>query len=351
MKKFLLAVAVGLVLLTVSFYLQFELPDPTGPYAVGRTVMGWTDTARLEEATDNPDDWREVIVQVWYPAIAGSGDVTGYFLNLDLISSALIESGEVSALEVWGLRFMRSHSRADAELSNSQSTYPLVLFSPGNGTNMEFYAALAEDLASHGHIVAGINHPYDVAAVQLEDSGVAVFAEIPFMDLESHQAAVARRIDVRAADARFVLDRLAELNTQPGSPFAGRLDLERVAVVGHSLGGITAAEVCRTDARVQSCANLDGLQAGGPFSARPDPQLPNQPFLFITKEENLHPNVLEMLDRSPGGATLIQVSGAKHNSFTDGPLLQPGLLPIPGRAERVTAQVRLELLKFLEQTL
>jgi hypothetical protein len=45
------------------------------------------------------------------------------------------------------------------------------------------------------------------------------------------------------------------------------------------------------------------------------------------------------------------IQGASHTSFTDGPLLQPSLLPFPGRAEKLMALIQKYTLAFLNQTL
>jgi hypothetical protein len=49
-----------------------ELPAPTGPHAVGRTSFHWVDHARGELDTADPDDVRELMVHLFYPAEIGS---------------------------------------------------------------------------------------------------------------------------------------------------------------------------------------------------------------------------------------------------------------------------------------
>jgi len=226
-----------------------------------------------------------------------------------------------------------------------------VLLSPGNGTNIEFYASLAGEIASHGYIVVGINHPYDVAAVELSGGEIAPYAKDQWsLDIPAHQAYIAGRIEVRTADVLYVLEQLEDMNLSPASPFAGTMDLDSVAVAGHSLGGITASEACKADARFKACLNFDGLQKGGPFSMEETALPPEQPFLFLTKASQLHPRLIERFE-STSTSYWVVVHGASHQSFTDGPLLHPSLLPGPDQALRSMDLIQEYTLAFLDQTL
>lgn len=334
----------------VSLALQLELPSPTGPYAVGRTQLSWQDPARAEFLTDDPDDPRTVVAQVWYPATPQTGRRTPYFPNLSEVARGLRGSGEVTALEVAGLPFIRSQARREAEILETAAPYPLLFLSPGNGTNVEFYAALAGELASHGYIVVGLSHPYDVAAVALPDGRVAQFVAGP-QALAERGAFVAARIEERMDDVLFALEQLSASNADAASPFFERLDLSRLGILGHSLGGITAAQVCQHDLRFKVCLNFDGLLAGGAFAVQPNPALPSQPFLFMTKEEWLHPVLEAQFEALPSESYKVVLHGANHVSFTDGPLLLPSLLPLPNEADRIHTLIRAYTLAFLDKTL
>jgi Platelet-activating factor acetylhydrolase, isoform II len=350
--KFILTIGIFILMaLMLSLFLQLRLPAPTGPYPVGRTNFRWVDSSRPEVLTDDPGDAREVIALVWYPDRPGTGTQDGYFPGLSKVSQALRESGELEAWEVFGLQFIRSSSYQDAEPVKDQGPFPVVLLSPGNGTNVEFYASLAGEISSHGYIVVGIDHPYDVAAVELSNGSVAPYNKAQWsMDAKAHQAYTAERIHVRVADVLFALDQLDAMNADANSPFAGILNLNAVAVAGHSLGGITASEACKADARFKACTNLDGLQAGGPFSTDKDATPPAQPFLFLTKESQLPPKLIEKFE-STSQSYWVVIHGATHESFTDGPQLQPSLLPLPNRADRLMTLIPTYTLAFLDQTL
>lgn len=340
-----------LILLTLSISLQLELPAPSGSYAVGRTTFRWIDTSRPEVLTEDPNDFREVMALIWYPAELETGTKAGYFHGLATVSKTLMQSGEVEWWEVFGLRFVRSEIPLDAEPIKDQNPFPVILLSPGNGTNIEFYTSLASEIASHSYIVVGINHPHDVPAVELSNGEVAAYdASQWLLDANAHQAYTAERIKVRTADVLFVLAQLESMNSDVNNPFAGILDLDSVAVAGHSLGGITASDACKADSRFQACVNFDGLLNGGPFSTDASAIPPEQPFLFITKEAQLHPKLLESFESTTESYWVV-IHGASHDSFTDGPLLQPTLLPIPNQADQFISLTQKYTLAFLDQTL
>jgi predicted dienelactone hydrolase len=132
---------------------------------------------------------------------------------------------------------------------SEQPQGPLVVISPGFEANRTFLAYLARHLASHGLVVAAIEHPY-----------VTNRAAIP-TDLE--RLLPASEFVDRPKDISFLLDQLTEMNRQPGV-LQGKFNTEQVSVIGHSLGGYTAlalagAELDLDELR-QFCQNKNPLQ-------------------------------------------------------------------------------------------
>ena len=73
----------GLLVLIVAAVLPallpvFRLPEPTGPYAVGTRYFYWIDKSHPDTYTPDPDDYREVSVQVWYPAELTGDEAVSY---------------------------------------------------------------------------------------------------------------------------------------------------------------------------------------------------------------------------------------------------------------------------------
>ncbi|HJU51414.1 MAG TPA: hypothetical protein VJ815_03715 [Acidimicrobiia bacterium] len=331
MKRLIALTALGALLFAVgSTWVHLELPDPSGPHAVGRLERVWLDLARPESHTVEDSDHRQVGVLVWYPAAKRSGVPAPYIPNEDETIGALAASGEVNPVAAYGLRWVRNHAFQDAAIDPSQSKYPVVLLSPGNATNVEFYGSIAEDLASNGYIVVGVNHSYQVPATQLMNGEVALFRE----DL-----GVPAKIEERTHDLRFVIDRLEE-EVESGALLEGRIDLDAVGVMGHSNGGLTAVELCKDDQRVQACLNIDGQAAGGALGTSPDDQVPAQPFMFLTKEVGLHPELTSRFEAGRTGGYRVVIPAATHDGFADGALFAPSLWPFARTADKVNEVTR-----------
>ncbi len=72
--------------------------------------------------------------------------------------------------------------------------------------------------------------------------------------------------------------------------------------------------------------------------------------MFITKESQLHPKLIEKFKLMKESYWVV-IHGASHDSFTDGPLLQPSLLPVSNHADQIMVLVQKYTLAFLDQTL
>jgi len=123
------------------------------------------------------------------------------------------------------------------------------------------------------------------------------------------------------------------LNTSDESGrFTGRLDMKRVGVFGHSLGGATAAQFCHDDARCKAGVDLDGQLFGNVIHDGL-----HQPFMFLMSDQihssdpearQLSDNIRSIYDRLPvDGRLRIAIRGANHFFFSDdGALLKSHIL-------------------------
>ncbi|MCA1597165.1 MAG: hypothetical protein LC772_12190, partial [Chloroflexi bacterium] len=153
-----------------------------------------------------------------------------------------------------------------------------------------------------------------------------------------------------SADMRFALDQLQRLNTSDRSDrFWGKLDMTRVGVFGHSLGGATALQLCHDDSRCKVGIDVDGAPLGSVIR-----EGIHQPFLFLLSDHGsasdpdsreVMANIRSIYDRLPPESRLLLViRGGNHFLFSDdGALLKShivmrslravGIIRIDGRRQ------------------
>lgn len=181
-------------------------------------------------------------------------------------------------------------------------------------TPSAFYGYQLAELASRGYVVFALSHSYATGIVVFSDGRVA--SELPELSLDEPDPSIA----TWSADQRFVLSQIEKLAApSSGDRFAGRLDIDRVGVFGHSRGGAAAAQSCLEDARFLACGNLDGSVSAVALSG-----VVEQPFLLVRSE--IRDSTLgTFFAHLQGPAHRVDVAGANHNDFTDLPLVLESL--------------------------
>jgi predicted dienelactone hydrolase len=312
----LIAIAPWLALVPVP-----ALPTPRGPYAVGSQIFRWVDSSRAEGVTNEPDDARNVIVQAWYPA-SGASSQPHRPLHLPYIDGLGRLPQFVSALPSVVMRYYGAiDPHAERDVAPHAGRWPVVVFSPGYGAARAFYSGLVADLASRGFVVLAVDHPYEAALTELANGQLVTTTERFDPKERDRTQYMARQLTVRAADVRFVLDQATASHAL--GILGSHLDTARMAVVGHSFGGATAALAAADDARVKAGANLDGTLYG----SVPERTL-ERPFLLIESdhEGTKHsPRYREgnerLLSKSRAAAYRFEIHHANHYSFTETPFL------------------------------
>jgi predicted dienelactone hydrolase len=282
------------------------LPAPTGRYQVGTTTYHWVDDSRPELFTENPDDRRELLVRVWYPAeVDANATPEPYGPEPDVILSFPLTSITVSAditfsLSAEELVLTPTHSYRDAPVSGAADSYPVLVFSHGWVARPEFYTAQIEELASQGYIVVGIVHTHMAVLTVFPDGRIVPFSN-PNMDLA---------LEVGAQDQSFVLDQLALLNDSPPTErFSGRLALDRVGNFGQSWGAAVTLLACLRDSRFAASVPEDGSFPAAVARAGLD-----LPVMFMKRDGATATVALRTL-RGPGYNLIFD--GFGHMDFTD----------------------------------
>jgi predicted dienelactone hydrolase len=202
------------VLLSLSVVsAQGSTPDAVGlrpdapPYALHGPY--WVGTMELVIETEG----RSLPLTVWYPALNPDGAAESVQYDIAVTTDLIPVPATGRAIR-------------DAAVDLQKAPYPLVIFSHGFFMYREQSSFLTEHLASQGFVVFSVDHVGN-SAVSVEWS-VDDFARSRFEALYRRPQDISTEID------------FAETATAPGGTLEGLIDVEHVAVVGHSAGGFTA---------------------------------------------------------------------------------------------------------------
>jgi predicted dienelactone hydrolase len=380
MLKFLALVAATTIVSSQAPAPTFELPAPTGKLPVGTTQWVVVDSSRQE--TFAPGRQREVQVIAWYPRAGATGATAPYLRNgvEEVLSFArLAKLGDAYN----GLAHVKTHSILDAAPASSPARFPVIVFSHGYTGLPSSHTALAEDLASHGWAVLHVIHPYEAAA-RLSDGTFVTFTdeknamrpgvlevlkewgpEGATMDkvvaatdeaekekllrgylgsLKTTDQVVKRWV----LDVKLVLDRLPKSGA--GAPLAAKLDLSRLGVAGHSMGGVMAGQFCVEDRRCKAGLNLDGIPQYGTMIDTPMPA----PFMMVYSGRPGRAGASDLIyRRSVSRYYRADVADTLHIDFSEmnfwgGPLGQRGAFGKIAR-ERATELTRMLVREFFGQ--
>lgn len=288
---------VFVVLLPVLLFPPHEPLSPTGPYTVARARSTYVDKTRAEPFSVREED-RKVNVAFWYPQNA-----------------------------------------------DGNQTYPLIVFSHGGLGTENSNESLYLELASHGYVVVSIGHPYHALWTEDEDGHITFVSMDYVQELQREDAKTDKQqsfryyqkwLEVRTSDINFVIDNILKSAASGADGVYALIDVERMAVMGHSLGGSAALAIPRQRNDIAAVIALES-----PF-LYDIVGVENNEFVWLNEAYpvpvlNIYSDASwshlsewtqyarndELLSRPQTKAINLHLSGAGHFSLTDLPLASP----------------------------
>lgn len=338
-RRVLLRAAAASIVTTIVVSPAMVFPEyspvpPTGEHGVATSFSTLTDPTRVETYSDDKTP-RRLNVGFWYPDVPDG--------------------------------------------SRPAETFPLVVFSHGGMGLRSGNESLFLDLASHGYVVASIDHPYHSLATTDED-GRTVWIDRGYVDqLRSEDAEsdpeqslsfYRQWMSIRMGDIGFVIDHLVAAAGRSSATGVDRLiDTGRIAVAGHSLGGSAALGVGRTRHDIDAVIALEAPfmadireVSDGRFvwDAAPYPA----PVLNIYSDSSWdhldewpqYARNQELLVAGTDRAPHIHINGVGHLGLTDLALASPFLTRLldgqaPRDARAALRRINRACLEFLDEWL
>ena len=205
-----------LVLIPALVFPQTRQIPVTGKYTVETALETYVDENRVETYDDLGKN-REVNVEFWYP-------------------------------------------------KEAKDNCPLVVFSHGmNGVKMS-NASLFQELASNGYVVCSIDHPYQSFYTKNADGKTTIISQ---KYLEQYQEAISSSdkeklyhyiqewMQLREGDIDFTIDTILNKTKQKHKTFYQKINTEKIAVCGHSMGGAAALGIGRKRSDVCAVLSLE----------------------------------------------------------------------------------------------
>jgi len=234
-------------------------------------------------------------VDTWYPASSKGAGMRFVDLLADsartvaFLSGAHVPESEIAQL-------LSAPLAASLGAVPDDVPGPLVLLGQGNGGSTEDLALLAEDLASHGYVVASTPSPTLRASLEREDQ-MGEFAEMQAGDLAAAVIAVAGALPA---------------------------DTTVVGVVGYSFGARGALLLAMRNPRVRALVSLDGgigtatgvasLRAAPSF--RSNASLPPVLHFYERLDSYMTPDFTFLRSLRTRSLTLREVRHVHHAQFT-----------------------------------
>lgn len=218
-------------------------PDRIGPYGIGHTTLVLTDSTRnTDGSTPATSVGRPLYLHIWYPTHAIVTQHVLYTWNDPVYNQnpgSTVYPGlpDLPALTFTGATSLNPVAdRAPL----AQETFPLLIASHGNETAAtKAVPDTLEILASHGYVVASVEHTGD------DDAWYQTYFLENYVGLKlgpNTNIFGATLIYQRSRDVRFVIDAVLHglVDQKTGIEFARHVDADKIGVLGHSLGGQTS---------------------------------------------------------------------------------------------------------------
>ena len=239
-----------------------SLPKPSGIYQVGVTER----KLLLERG-------EQVGIRIWYPASYNNQKSKRAPYHPSPIKD-LKGMFNMPSFVFFFLKWIKTEAAENPPVAKQDATFPVIIYSHGLVSKYIENSALFLELASHGFVVASINHTFTFQKYDIN----------PKEALQPNEAAINKLLEElnhkvlpdQVEEQKMVIKYVNELNNNPTDLLYQQLDTSRYCLMGHSYGGTVSTQTAGHVHNVFAVINMDG-----PIYA-PDSGNIDVPYLYLT---------------------------------------------------------------------
>lgn len=223
---------------------------------IGRMVKVLSDSNR-KEVVSNSEEKRKIIISVFYPA-EDNWNIDRQAFYIDLYhpqEQRFIDEWKDSGVDEDYIRSIETNIYIDAPMKKGNSSYPVVIYSPGFTCDRDSSMFAIKELVEEGYIVITLGHIYETEFTVMP-SGEIVEMSNELRDFNSSNM-WRNLISIRKQDIVFLMDELNYINKED-EVFESKLNLSSIGVIGFSLGSQACFEAAADDSRIKAVALFEG---------------------------------------------------------------------------------------------
>ncbi|HLO11034.1 MAG TPA: dienelactone hydrolase family protein [Pseudoneobacillus sp.] len=298
---------------------------------VGRIIKEIIDYER-EETLSHVNEKRKFMISLFYQADPyWQTEQIPFFIDLfSPYNTETLQIFKEMGLEENYLVNHKTFCYNNAPISLTMENSPIIIYSPGMGVDRDLYLYNITKLVQAGYMVITVGVTYETMVTVFPGKGIVQQSDIVRNMSGMDFTSLKRLVEVRIEDITTVINTLLNWN-ETDSYFKGKFDLNRIGVIGHSLGGTTIFELASKDERIKAGVILDGS-----LFLISDVKNVHTPILSIRQHHSSYQQMKEIWDAesaelfSKGQQSLwdslrgikyfMKINQSNHISFTDAPI-------------------------------
>ncbi|OMD94472.1 hypothetical protein BSK67_13375 [Paenibacillus odorifer] len=299
-------------------------------------LKDYTRTETFQEESEG----RKIVISIYYPDTEGVLNKNASAMKyMELFGPCEQQARELLQDIGMNMEIINTLSTSISDRtfqSKSKRSYPVIIYSPALGLDRDMYIYNIEALAKQGFIVVTVSAAYEAMFTVCPSGEFINQSEAMRQIKAADYTDLHNLISIRKKDIQYVLDHLSTLNSMD-KDVKGLFDMNKIGIIGHSIGGATALDLTMEDDRIKAAILLD---ASMHLYIENEEKNNTVPLLVLRQKASTLKSLSNILQEKlandfikgqealfqnwKGHKSFLKIRKATHMSFSDLPLYEEG---------------------------